>query len=151
VLTFFDAIKFLCGGVGALLGGVYGASFGWKAGVLCTLGGMTAGLIMGNLPFVAALAWLRFDLKRQNVATLKERISRHYYICHLLIEELMSRGEPKEQFRGRVAALLQSDSEHKKRFGTSAAQRWFPDLLEPSSAPTAAAEPIAPSDARNKT
>ncbi len=103
--------------------------FGWLSVLVAAPLGFIAGAFVGNLPWVAAVAWMRYDFKRCSVAKLKQRLENEYFISHLLIAELVIRGEPLEQFRGYVAGLLQSANPDRPRFGKMNAQIWFPDLL----------------------
>ena len=71
---------------------------------------------------------MRWELKHSSAEKLKARLQREYYIAHLLIAELASRGEPVEQFRDYVTGLLRSEKTDEKRFGAGVARTWFPEL-----------------------
>lgn len=133
MFTLFDLLKLLGTLAGAVIGGSYGLSFGWPTAIVGALIGLMVGMLVGNLPWAASYAWMRYDLKRSSVATLKARLQREYFISHLLIGELVSRGEPLEQFRHYVAELLRSENALERHCGESAAGMWFPELLAKSS------------------
>jgi len=143
MFTLFDLLKLVGAVTGAVVGGRYGYdAFGWPAAILGVLVGVVAGVLVGNLPWVASWAWMRYDLKRCSVPRLKERLQREHFISHLLIGELVSRGEPLEQFRGYVAGLLRSGDPAEHHFGKGAARIWFPDLLP--DAPSTSTTPMPP-------
>src|SRR5262249_9210917 len=102
------------GTVGAIAGVVVGASVGWR---------------VGRVPQVLVSRWLHRSLRRANSADLRSRLEGEYFISHLIIAELVSRGEPVESLREVVTAQLNSDSPDVRRFGRANAQTWFPELL----------------------
>ena len=63
---------------------------------------------------------------------LRERLKSQYFISHLIIVELLQRGEPLESFRHTVRAQLASPSADVFQFGLANASIWFPDMLEAS-------------------
>jgi hypothetical protein len=141
MLTIFDLLQGVGAFGGALFAGRFGYdSFGWPTAVVATPLGFVAGAYIGNLPWAAAGAWMRYDLKRSSNDKLKERLEAEYFVAHLLIAELVSRGEPLEQFRSYVGALLHSDDSSRHHFGEQTARIWFPDLL-PSSTVAATNNP----------
>ena len=143
MFTFFDLLKLIGAVAGAALCGSYGLSFGWPAAILGALIGIAVGMFIGNLPFAASRAWMRYDLKRSSISKLKERLHRDYFVSHLLIGELVSRGEPVEQFREYVAGLLRSSNALERHCGEGTAGIWFPDLLGKSSSSSSAEAPTA--------
>ena len=140
MFTFFDLLKLLAAIAGAVIGGSYGSSFGWPAAIAGTLMGLIAGMLVGNLPWLVSRAWMRYELKRSTVAKLKERLRREYFISHLIIGELLSRGESLEQFRDYVAGLLRSQNALERHCGESVARVWFPELLASSSSSSSIAK-----------
>ncbi|MDH5221124.1 MAG: hypothetical protein OEW94_07825 [Betaproteobacteria bacterium] len=140
MFTFFDLLKLLGAAAGAVIGGSYGSSFGWPAAIVGTLAGLIVGMLVGNLPWTASRAWMHYDLKRSSVAKLRDRLQREHSISHLLIGELLSRGEPLEQFRDYVAELLRSHDALERRCGEGTARMWFPELLAGSSSSSSAAK-----------
>jgi hypothetical protein len=142
VFTLFDLLKLVGAGAGAFFAARLGyQTFGWPAAMIAAPLGFVGGGFIGNLPWVAAGAWMRFDLKRSSSAKLKQRLEREYFISHILIAELVSRGEPLEQFRGYVAGLLQSSNPSEQHFGREVAGLWFRDLLPVSPSPSASDTP----------
>jgi hypothetical protein len=129
MLTILDVLQFagviagavagyrLAAGVGGMAGGVPGA-----------IGGLAVGWIAGRLPFAAASWWLRRSLKRATVTDLRSRLEREYFISHLIIAELVTRGEPVQSFRSVVERQLVSQSADVQRFGRANARLWFPEL-----------------------
>lgn len=128
MFTAFDLLKLVGALGGAVLGGLYGFAHGWLAAVAGIVVGLVVGAFAGNLPWLASWAWMRYDLKRSSTARLKERLRAEYGISHLLIGELVSRGEPLEQFREYVAGLLESQNPLERHCGKGTAGMWFPDL-----------------------
>jgi hypothetical protein len=130
MFTIFDFLKLTGACAGAIGASVLGyREFGWLAVIVVTPLGFIVGAFIGNLPWVAVWAWVRYDFRRSGAAELKQRLEREYYLSHLLIAELVSRGEPVEQFRDYVVGLLRSDNSDEQRFGEASARIWFPDLL----------------------
>ena len=108
--------------MGAVFGIVAGAAagkvwFGWVGLVLGGVTGFFVGGVLGRLPYAIAGEILKRNLKRCDVATLRSRLDREYYISHLIIAQLLVRGEPIESFRDYVAGLRRSDSPDRRRFG----------------------------------
>jgi len=143
MFTLFDLFQLVVAIAGAILVGSYGSSFGWLAAILGALIGFVVGLLIGNLPWAASRAWMRYDLKRCSIAKLKERLNYEGFISHLLIGELVSRGEPLEQFRDYVAGLLRSSDVLERHYGEGTAGMWFPDLLPNDSSSSSTEEPSA--------
>lgn len=136
MFTIFHFVQLVGSVIGAYVGGRYGSSFGAVAMVFCAVIGWIVGAFVGNLPWAVAWAWMRYDLKRTGVEKLKERLQREFFIAHILIGELVSRGEPLEQFREHVVRLLHSSTLAERQFGQRAASVWFPDLLTNQTQPT---------------
>ncbi len=79
---------------------------------------------MGRLPFAIVGYLLRRDFKRCDIATLRSRLDSEYYIAHLIIAELVIRGEPIESFSDYVAGLLSSDSSDRRNIGEAIVRIW---------------------------
>jgi hypothetical protein len=58
------------------------------------------------------------------------RLDREPFMSHLVIAELVVRGEPVESFRNVVIAQLSSASPDLQQYGRANAKLWFPDLVE---------------------
>lgn len=131
MLTIFDVFSTASIIAGALIGCRLGAkTAGVAGGGIGLIAGITVGWIVGRLPFVASIWWLRRSLQRASVAELRSRIDREYFVSHLLIAELVSRGEQVESLRSAVQQQLSSESADVQRFGQANARMWFPDLVE---------------------
>lgn len=129
LITVFNVLQFA--------GVIAGAGFGYRlgAGIGGTIGGVVGlvvgiavGWTIGRLPFVVSFWSLRRSLKRASVADLRSRLEREYFISHLIIAELVIRGEPVESFRSIVEQQLASQTADVQRFGRANAQVWFPEL-----------------------
>ncbi|HXD01495.1 MAG TPA: hypothetical protein VN048_19320 [Verrucomicrobiae bacterium] len=98
--------------------------------------GLFLGFLVGKIPYIIAVQTLIRNLHRCDVATLRSRLNKEYYISHLIIAELLLRGEPIESFRGYVSGLLLSDSPDRRRFGKEVLRIW-PDTTQPPAEPDA--------------
>jgi hypothetical protein len=126
MLTTFDILQFAGVVAGATFGYRFGA--GIVGGVLGATIGVAAGWLTGRLPFIVSFWSLRRSLNRASVADLRSRLEREYFISHLIITELVARGEPVESFRFTVEHQLASQSADVQRFGRANARLWFPEL-----------------------
>ena len=129
-MTIFDILAVSIPLVGARVGWIYG--FQHRAVYGGYLGGFTGfavGLILARLPLFLALRWAGFERKtsQQHEAILE---SDQYYIYHLALENLMSRGEDVSKFKPRILALLQSEDPDRRRFGWNCLQLAFPPEAE---------------------
>ena len=130
MFTLFDALVLF----GSIIGGAIGVVKGWHsygaigAAVGAVLG-LAVGAILGNLPWWFVANVMRVNLKWSKTETLRAKIDRQPFVAHLLIAELLSRGEPLESFREAVTKQLQSSSPLEREFGERNAKLWFPDLL----------------------
>jgi len=130
MLTTFDILQFAGVVAGAAFGYRLGAGIGGRVGgVVGLIVGIAVGWIVGRLPFVVSLWSLRRSLERASVADLRSRLEREYYISHLIVAQLVMRGEPLESFRSIVEQQLASESADVQRFGRANAQMWFPELV----------------------
>jgi hypothetical protein len=112
---------------GVLLGRKW---FGLTGMILLGLAGLFIGLFMGRLPYLVALQTLMRNIQRSDAATLRLRLDKEYYISHLIIAELLLRGENIESFRGYISGLVNSDSPKRRRFGQEVLRIW-PDAAQP--------------------
>jgi hypothetical protein len=96
--------------------------------------GLFLGYLLGKIPYVIAVQTLTRNLHRCDVTTLRSRLEKEYYISHLIIAELLLRGETIESFRGYVSGLLISDSPDRRRFGKEVVRIW-PDAAQPPAEP----------------
>lgn len=129
MLTMFDILQFAAVLAGAYFGYRLGAGTGGiLIGVLGLIAGIAIGWIVGRLPFAIPFWSLRRSLKRASVPDLRARLGQEYFISHLIIAELVTRGEPVESFRSVIEHQLASPSADVQRFGRANAQLWFPEL-----------------------
>jgi len=90
--------------------------------------GVSVGWLFGFLPPEIVRHGIRISLRWSETARLKERLHREHGLAPLIIEELVSRGEPIEQFRDYVESLLRSNSFIRRGGGKMIRRRWFPDM-----------------------
>lgn len=90
--------------------------------------GVAAGYLFGLLPPEVVRHGIKFSLRWSDTARLKERLHREQALAPLLIEELVSRGEPVEQFRDYVEALVRSSSAFRRSCGKQCRRKWFPSM-----------------------
>lgn len=100
---------------------------GAAAGAL--LGGVL-GYLAGRLPFALACHWLMRDFSRQSSQRLRERLTAEYYVSHLILAELMRRGEDISGDLPAVLTLLRSESPDERKFGLGSLQLAFPELAQ---------------------
>jgi hypothetical protein len=135
IFTIFHVFELL----GALVGIAAGATggrrwFGWVGIIVGAVLGLFLGFLAGKLPYLIAVQTLIRNLHRCDAATLRSRLDQEYYISHLIIAELLIRGEPIESFRDHISGLLLSDSPDRRRFGNEVLRIW-PDAAQPRSEP----------------
>lgn len=90
--------------------------------------GVAAGYLFGLLPPELVRHGIKFSLRWSETARLKERLHQDHGLAPLLIEELVSRGEPVEQFRDYVESLLRSNSFFRRSCGKKCRKKWFPNM-----------------------
>jgi hypothetical protein len=108
--------------------------FGWVGIIVGAILGLFLGFLLGKLPYLIAVQTLIRNLHRCDTATLRSRLEKEYYICHLIIAELLLRGETIESFRGYVSGLVLSDSPDRRRVGREVLRIW-PATAEPPAEP----------------
>jgi len=96
--------------------------------------GLFLGYLLGKIPYLIAVQTLTRNLHRCDAATLRSRLDKEYYISHLIIAELLLRGETIESFRGYVSGLLLSDSPDRRHFGNEVIRIW-PDSAQLPASP----------------
>lgn len=130
MITIFDIFQFAAmfvGGVaGYRLGSVIAGNVGVGVGVIV---GVVVGWAVGRAPWFLVSRSFHKSLKQMSSSNLRSRLVNEYYISHLIIAELVSRGESVESFRQIVTMQLNSESLDVQRFGQANAQAWFPELL----------------------
>jgi hypothetical protein len=108
--------------------------FGVVGMIVGALLGLFIGFLVGKIPYIIAVQTLVRNLHRCDAVTLRSRLNQEYYISHLIIAELLLRGETIESFRGYVSGLLLSDSPDRRRFGKEVVRIW-PDAAQPPAEP----------------
>lgn len=104
--------------------------------ILIGLAGLFIGLFVGRLPYLIALQALMRNIQKSDAATLRLRLDKEYYISHLIIAELLLRGETIESFRNHISGLVNSDVPKRRRFGREVLRIWpeaaqSPDASDP--------------------
>lgn len=131
MFTIFHLFRIL----GLLSGCVFGIRFGfefygWRGAIIGSLLGALIGIFIGNLPFFVGTWYLWINLKLSDSSKLKNRLETDFFISHLIIAELVIRGEDTEQFKDYVLNLLQSEYSNQRRFGWHNLNIWFPELAK---------------------
>lgn len=124
--------------MGKIFGLVWGAGWGYLwlglgGGIFGGLAGFIVGHMLGMLPEVIVLKLVLRGLKKTDNMALRARLDKEYYLAHLIIAELIVRGEPVESFRDYVYSLRNSNSADRKRFGERIAEIWPEIVNQPAS------------------
>lgn len=90
--------------------------------------GVSVGCLFRLVPPEFVRHGIKFSLRWSGTAQLKERLHREHGLAPLIIEELVSRGEPIEHFRDYVESLLRSNSFIRRGRGKKIRRKWFPDM-----------------------
>ncbi len=134
IFHLFELLGALAGiAAGVLLGR---RCFGPMGMILIGLAGLFIGLFVGRLPYLIALQALMRNIQKSDAATLRLRLDKEYYISHLIIAELLLRGETIESFRNHISGLVNSDVPKRRRFGREVLRIWpeaaqSPDASDP--------------------
>jgi hypothetical protein len=137
MFTIFHLFELMGTVFGVVAGVAVGRAWlGWLGLVLGGVAGFFVGGVLGRLPCAIASAVLKRNLKRCDVPTLRSRLEREYYISHLIIAQLLIRGEPIKSFRDYVDGLRRSDSSDRRRFGEQLLRIWPETALPPDSSLT---------------
>ena len=100
------------------------ASAGLPIGLIL---GLALGYLVALLPSDCVRHGIRISLRGADAAHIKARLRRQPGLSPILIEELVARGEPIEQFRAYAKALLGSNSIVCRSCGRQIMRKWFPD------------------------
>ena len=90
--------------------------------------GVSVGFLFGLVPPELVRHGIKFSLRWSQTARLKERLHREHGLAPLIIEELVSRGEPIEHLRDYVESLLRSNSFIRRGCGKMIRRKWFTDM-----------------------
>ena len=120
-------------GLGVLLGVAIGAvlilfASAWAGIPVGVALGGAVGCLAGLLPPELVRHGIKFSLRRTDTHRLRQRLRREHGLALLIIEELVSRGEPVGQFREEVESLLHSRSMNRRSIGRQIRRKWFPDM-----------------------
>ncbi len=128
MITVFDLILWVAIGTGGYLAFVVGSKhFGLAGGIVGAAAGALAGYLLGRLPFL--IVWRSLGIRRRSTEELKSVFQRdQFFIFHLALAELMSRGVDVSGEKPRVLDLLLSTASDRRRFGWGSLQIAFPDL-----------------------
>lgn len=130
MFTIFHPLELLGYLAGLIVGWWSGFLFlGWPGGIIGALVECLAGGIAGRMPGWLTDRLIQWSLRRASVTKLRGQLESEYFTSHLIIAELIRRGEPRESFRKTAEAQHQSPSDHVKRFGELNARLWFPKLI----------------------
>lgn len=130
VMTFLYLLSRVLGalvGVGLGLVIIFFAS-AWAGIPIGIALGVSVGCLFGLLPPEIVRHGITFSLRSSDTARLKERLHREHGLAPLIIEELVSRGEPVEQFRDHVESLVRSNSFIRRSCGKDCRKKWFPNM-----------------------
>lgn len=130
MLTIYDLVRFAtttAGGIiGYRVGGLSEASFGSLAGATA---GVMLGWFIGRLPGMVSRTIVWCSIKRRDSASLRAALDEQYSISHLIIAELVKRGEPAESFREVIEAQKASPFEEVRQFGEGNAELWLDEPM----------------------
>jgi hypothetical protein len=130
MLTIYDLVQFATTTAGAVIGyRVGGLSDGHRTALAGAAAGALLGWFIGRLPQMVARTLVWCSIKRQSSTELREALDEQYVISHLIIAELVKRGEPAESFRDVIEAQMESPFEEVRQFGYANAELW---LAEPT-------------------
>lgn len=132
-MTILYLFYLLAHGLGALVGVGVGLiiiffASAWAGIPIGIAMGASVGFLFGLVPPELVRHGIKFSLRWSETARLKERLHREHGLAPLIIEELVSRGEPIEHFRDYVESLLRSNSFIRRGCGKMIRRKWFPDM-----------------------
>jgi hypothetical protein len=128
VITAFDVIQWAAIFAGGYGGYALGSKhFGLFGGIGGGVVGLIAGYFLGRLPFL--IAWRSLGIRHKSTEELKSIFQRdQFFIFHLALAELISRGVDVSGEKLRVLDLLLSAASDRRRFGWGSLQIAYPDL-----------------------
>jgi hypothetical protein len=131
MFTLFDLLQWTTA-LGLMIGlALLGqAKLGWLGAIGGGVLGFVVGSILGRIPLMMSWASYHRHLKRSSTEQLKSELKEQYFVSHLLIAELVVRGEPVEQFWPYILSQVQSESSDQRRFGWRSLNVWFPRLAQ---------------------
>ncbi len=89
MFTVFHLFALIATIIGLICGVYIGVkNFSWLNIVVFGLCGTVIGYIVGNIPFLLGLYYLRRNLRKCDTTKLKQRLEKETYISHLILAEL---------------------------------------------------------------
>ena len=132
-VTIFDFLHVIGIILGAWIGFKLGRGLLGVFGALSGSGlGLVVGYFVGQVPWYLAWAVFEIALRRASTERLRKRLQTEHFIAHLLIAELIVRGEPVESFWPYILPLLQADSFYERYHGWENLNIWFPRIARKS-------------------
>ena len=122
--TSFDALELAAVVVGlGVVASIGNREFGLLGAVAGGGLGAPLGRLVGRVPYAFASAAVKRGIRRSSTPELRKRLEAEYYLSHLIIAELVVRGEPIESFRTYAHALLGAGRDEKS-FGEQLVRVW---------------------------
>ena len=100
----------------------------WAGVVIGATLGLLVGFLIGMLLQEFGEIAIRLRMKFLDTANLRARLERDQCLSHLIIAELVSRGDPVEPFRDQVETLIRSNSFFQRSSGKQCRKKWFRDM-----------------------
>ncbi|HVF85807.1 MAG TPA: hypothetical protein VM821_07475, partial [Abditibacteriaceae bacterium] len=128
MFTIFDCFQLIGRILGIFCGFTMGQRhFGLVGGMAGAILGLIIGFYLGSLPFIVCYtAFGTRSTKRLRQCFGKDQ----YYIFHLALANLMSRGEDVSCYKGQIVKLLASDNLDRKKFDWASVQVAYLDGAE---------------------
>lgn len=106
------------------------AGFGMVGGIAGAVVGGAVGLIVGRLPYLLISYFIEHSLDKEDSQRLRVRLrsGKEYFITHLLLGQLMKRGESVIDELPMVVSLMKSESNDQRRLGWGALKLAFPEV-----------------------
>jgi hypothetical protein len=129
--TLFGLIRIAFVMAGIVIGGSWGSAwFGSVGGFTGGALGVIVGYIIGGVPYALSIRTLQNSLDKETDLQLRDRIAsgKEYYISHLLLAQLMKRGQDVTDMLPSIVDLLESESSDRRRFGWGSLKFAFPEI-----------------------
>ncbi|MCL2871895.1 MAG: hypothetical protein FWF41_02765 [Betaproteobacteria bacterium] len=127
--TFFDALIVIGIIAGIFIGHKCGLLwFGTTGAIGIALVGGAMGYIVARLPWVFANRSIKQRLEKEPSQQLRERLHHEYFVAHLILAQLMKRGEDISNELPWVIGLIKSEDKNRRIFGWSALKFAFPKI-----------------------
>lgn len=133
MFTLFDALEISAIGIGMIIGAKHGyVVFGTTGAVMGSVIGGGIGFLAGRLPWVLGSRWVNRRYAADSNERLRERLrsGKEYFVSHILLAHLMSRGENVADELPCIVALINSEYVDRRHFGWAALKLAFPDRAQ---------------------